>query len=76
MTQTNHVQGNPPPLTIIQPGEREVTAELGGIGVAFKLWGRDTNGMVSVVEHPIAVGAFARRPMGTAAAAHTAKDLE
>ena len=47
MTQTNHVQGNPPPLTIVQPGEREVTADLGGIGVAFKLWGRDTNGMVS-----------------------------
>jgi mannose-6-phosphate isomerase-like protein (cupin superfamily) len=58
MTQTNHIQGNPPPLTIVQPGEREVTGDLGGIGVAFKLWGRDTNGMVSVVEHPIAVGTF------------------
>ena len=30
MTQTNHVQGNPPPLTIVQPGEREVTASLAG----------------------------------------------
>ena len=50
MTQTNQVNGSPPPLTIVQPGEREVTADLGGIGVAFKLWGRDTNGMVSVVE--------------------------
>jgi mannose-6-phosphate isomerase-like protein (cupin superfamily) len=58
MTQTNQVNGSPPPLTIVQPGEREVTADLGGIGVAFKLWGRDTNGMVSVVEHPIAVGAL------------------
>src|SRR5829696_6202568 len=58
MTQTNHVQGSPPPLTIVQPGEREVTGDLGGIGVAFKLWGRDTNGMVSVVEHPFAVGAL------------------
>src|SRR5215216_5528161 len=58
MTQTNQVNGSPPPLTIVQPGEREVTANLGGIGVAFKLWGRDTNGMVSVVEHPIAVGAL------------------
>jgi hypothetical protein len=56
MTQTNQVKGNPPPLTIVQPGEREVTGDLGGIGVAFKLWGRDTNGMVSVVEHPIEVG--------------------
>jgi mannose-6-phosphate isomerase-like protein (cupin superfamily) len=58
MTQTNTGKGNLPPLTIVQPGEREVTGDLGGIGVAFKLWGRDTNGMVSVVEHPIAVGAF------------------
>jgi mannose-6-phosphate isomerase-like protein (cupin superfamily) len=58
MTQTNEVEGNPPPLTIVQPGEREVTGDLGGIGVAFKLWGRDTNGMVSVVEHPFAVGAL------------------
>ena len=58
MTQTNQVKGSPPPLTIVQPGEREVTADLGGIGVAFKLWGRDTNGMVSVVEHPFAVGAL------------------
>jgi hypothetical protein len=58
MTQSDQVKGNAPPLTIVQPGEREVTGDLGGIGVAFKLWGRDTNGMVSVVEHPIAVGAF------------------
>ena len=57
VTQTNEVEG-PPPLTIVQPGEGEVTAELGGIGVAFKLWGRDTNGMVSVVEHPLPVGAL------------------
>ena len=58
MTQTNQVERNPPPLTIVQPGEREVTGDLGGIGVAFKLWGRDTNGMVSVVEHPFGVGAL------------------
>jgi len=58
MAQTNTGNGNLPPLTIVQPGEREVTGDLGGIGVAFKLWGRDTNGMVSVIEHPIAVGAF------------------
>jgi mannose-6-phosphate isomerase-like protein (cupin superfamily) len=58
MTQTNQVEGTPPRLTIVHPGEREVTGDLGGIGVAFKLWGRDTNGMVSVVEHPLAVGAL------------------
>ena len=61
MTQTNEVQGKPP-LTIVQPGEREMTGDLGGIGVAFKLWGRDTNGMVSVVEHPLAVGASGAAP--------------
>lgn len=54
MTQTNQVEGTPPRPTIVHPGEREVTGDLGGIGVAFKLWGRDTNGMVSVV----AVGAL------------------
>ena len=57
MTGTNQVNGNPPLVTIVQPGEREVMGELGGIGVAFKLWGRDTNGMVSIVEHPFGVGA-------------------
>jgi hypothetical protein len=46
MTQTNQVKGNPPPLTVVQPGEGEVTGDLGGIGIAFKLRGRDTNGMV------------------------------
>ena len=59
MTQTNQVNGNPPPLTVVQPGEGEMTGDLGGIGIAFKLRRRDTNGMVSVVEHPFAVGAFA-----------------
>jgi mannose-6-phosphate isomerase-like protein (cupin superfamily) len=58
VTQTNQVNGSPPPLTVVQPGEGEVTGDLGGIGIAFKLWGRDTNGMVSVVEHPFAVGAL------------------
>ena len=46
-----------PPLTIIQPGEGE-TGNLGTIGVAFKLWGKDTNGEVSIVEHPFPVGAL------------------
>jgi quercetin dioxygenase-like cupin family protein len=51
------VTTGPPPLTILQPGEGN-TGELLGFGVAFKLWGRDTNGQVSVVEHPLPVGAL------------------
>ncbi len=47
----------PPPLTVVPPGEGG-TGELGSIGVAFKLWGRDTDGAVSVVEHPFPVGAL------------------
>jgi quercetin dioxygenase-like cupin family protein len=47
----------PPPLTVVQPGEGLV-GELGSIGVAFKLWGQDTGGSVSVVEHPFPVGAL------------------
>lgn len=46
-----------PPLTIIRPGEG-LTGHLGSIGVAFKLWGEDTNGAVSIVEHPFPVGAL------------------
>ena len=46
-----------PPLTVIQPGEgRE--GSLGSIGVVFKLFGEQTNGLVSVVEHPFPVGAL------------------
>ncbi|MFE9560223.1 cupin domain-containing protein [Streptomyces sp. NPDC006487] len=46
-----------PPLTIVRPGEGS-EAFLGSIGVAFKLWGADTGGAVSVVEHPFPVGAL------------------
>ncbi|MEY9837912.1 cupin domain-containing protein [Streptacidiphilus sp. EB103A] len=46
-----------PPLTIVRPGEGG-EGYLGSIGVAFKLWGADTNGSVSVVEHPFPVGAL------------------
>src|SRR5579872_2969332 len=46
-----------PRLTIVHPGEGR-TGELGSIGVAFKLWTRDTNGSVSIVEHPFPVGAI------------------
>jgi quercetin dioxygenase-like cupin family protein len=46
-----------PSLTVVQPGEGQV-ADLGSIGVVFKLWGRDTGGQVSIVEHPFPVGAL------------------
>ena len=48
---------DPPPLTVLQPGDgRE--RPLGSIGVVFKLWGSQTNGSVSIVEHPFPVGAL------------------
>jgi len=46
-----------PPLTVVQPGEGR-TGDLGSIGVVFKLWGADTGGAVSIVEHPFSVGAL------------------
>ena len=46
-----------PPLTIVQPGQGQ-SGELGTIGVEFKLWGADTGGAVSIVEHPFPVGAL------------------
>jgi quercetin dioxygenase-like cupin family protein len=46
-----------PALTVVRPGDgRE--GNLGSIGVIFKLWGDDTNGAVSIVEHPFPVGAL------------------
>ncbi len=45
-----------PELTVIQPGEGE-ERNLGTIGVVFKLFGEQTNGQVSIVEHPFPVGA-------------------
>jgi quercetin dioxygenase-like cupin family protein len=48
---------DPPPLTIVQPGDGS-SGTLGSIGVDFKLWGDDTGGAVSVVEHPFPVGAL------------------
>jgi quercetin dioxygenase-like cupin family protein len=46
-----------PPLTIVQPGNG-AQGDLGSIGVVFKLWGHDTGGAVSIVEHPFPVGAL------------------
>jgi mannose-6-phosphate isomerase-like protein (cupin superfamily) len=48
---------DPPPLTVVQPGEGRA-GDLGAIGVQFKLWGEDTGGALSVVEHPFPVGAL------------------
>lgn len=46
-----------PPLTVIRPGEGRA-GDLGSIGVVFKLWGEDTGGALSIVEHPFPVGAL------------------
>ena len=46
-----------PPITVVQPGGGP-QGNLGAIGVAFKLWGRDTGGALSIVEHPFPVGAL------------------
>jgi quercetin dioxygenase-like cupin family protein len=51
------VTTKPPPLTVVRPGEGQ-TGDLGSIGVDFKLWGHDTGGVLSVVEHPFPVGAL------------------
>ena len=45
-----------PELTVIRPGEGD-EKNLGTIGVVFKLFGEQTNGLVSIVEHPFPVGA-------------------
>ncbi len=45
-----------PELTVVGPGQGE-QRNLGTIGVVFKLFGKQTNGMVSLVEHPFPVGA-------------------
>lgn len=46
-----------PQLAVVQPGGG-MEGDLGSIGVVFKLWGEDTGGAVSMVEHPFPVGAL------------------
>ena len=59
MTQLNQAKFNHPrPVTVVEPGQGRAAGPYGGLGVAFKLWGEDTNGYVSVVEHPFEVGAL------------------
>jgi quercetin dioxygenase-like cupin family protein len=50
-----HDMVNPPPLTIVRPGEGKA-GDVGPHGVVFKLWGEDTGGAVAIVEHPFPVG--------------------
>jgi len=57
MTTASTALSDPPALTILQPGDG-ASGTLGTIGVQFKLWGTQTNGAVSVVEHPFPVGAL------------------
>ena len=47
----------PPRLTVVRPGEGRA-GTLGSIGVVFKLMGADTDGQLSIVEHPFPVGAL------------------
>lgn len=54
-------------VTVVQPGAGE-SIEIPGFGAVVKLTGRTTGGLVSIVEHPFAVG------MVTAAHRHTRED--
>ena len=45
-------------VTVVRPGEGRVGGLAPGVGVAFKLDGRDTGGALSVVEHPFDVGSI------------------
>ena len=49
--------GAPPPLTVVRPGEGRL-ADLGSIGVVFKLWGQATGGSIAIVEGAFPVGAL------------------
>lgn len=54
-----------PPLTVVPPGEGRLGGLGPGVGVQFKLWGQDTGGAISVVEHPFEVGALVPPHMHT-----------
>jgi quercetin dioxygenase-like cupin family protein len=45
-------------VKVVQPGEGRVGGLAPGIGVQFKIDGRDSGGALSIVEHPFAVGAL------------------
>ncbi|MGI8329557.1 cupin domain-containing protein [Actinomadura scrupuli] len=44
-----------PAVKVVPPGGGDSVA-IPGFGAVFKLYGRDTNGEVAIVEHPFAVG--------------------
>jgi mannose-6-phosphate isomerase-like protein (cupin superfamily) len=56
-----------PPVAITEPGQGEVV-EIPGFGAQYKLRSRDTGGLLSIVEHPFAVGII------TAPHLHTRED--
>ena len=59
MTELNQANSTAPrPVTVVEPGQGRAAGPYSGLGVVFKLWGEDTNGYVSVVEHPFEVGAL------------------
>lgn len=45
-------------LKVVQPGEGEIGDLADGVGVAFKIDGKDTGDVLSIVEHPFQVGAL------------------
>ncbi len=45
-------------VKVVQPGDGRSGALAPGIGVVFKIDGRDTGGALSIVEHPFEVGAI------------------
>jgi quercetin dioxygenase-like cupin family protein len=45
-------------LKVVQPGEGRTGGLVPGVGVVFKIDGADTGGVLSIVEHPFAVGAL------------------
>ena len=55
---------DPPAVTVVPPGDGR-SGFLGSIGVVFKLWGEQTGGALSVVEHPFPVGALVGPHMHT-----------
>ena len=58
---------NPPAVKVVPPGGGE-SVVIPGFGAVFKLYSRDNNGEVAIVEHPFAVGTI------TAPHRHTRED--
>ena len=57
MTSTEAV-GAATQVKVVQPGQGRAGQLAPGIGVVFKLFGADTGGALSIVEHPFDVGAL------------------